>query len=268
MDNYFQHNREMWDEWASLHVDTEFYDVNGFLNGRNTLYALEMEEVSDVKGKSLLHLMCHFGMDTLSWARQGARVTGADFSPKAIEAARKLSRKAGIESEFVCSNLYELPQNLQGEFDIVYTSAGVLCWLPDLKGWADVIAHFLKCGGFFYIMESHPMMNILFTDVPTIDGPEIANSYFHNPEPDIYPSIGSYAGVKTSKTHTSHEWTHSMGDIVNALISTGLKIEFLHEYPKLFFQRMPYMVEDDEGWWHIPGDKVPLLFTLKAMKPE
>ncbi|MFC1947394.1 class I SAM-dependent methyltransferase [Chloroflexota bacterium] len=261
-------NREMWNEWATLHVETEHYDVESFKNGRCTLYPVAVEEMGDVKGKSLLHLMCHFGMDTLSWARRGAKVTGMDFSDKAIGIARSLAGELNLDADFICCNLYDLPQNLDKQFDIVFTSAGVLCWLPDLEQWAGVIAQFLKSGGYFYILEGHPFLNMLLDEDPDAAQPEILRSYFYTPEPEVYQSDASYAGVKTSKTHTGNEWTHSMGDIVNSLISAGLRIEFLREYPYIFYKAMPYMKQDDQGAWRIPGDKIPLIFTLKAMKPE
>ena len=259
-------NRDMWNEWAELHVNSEFYDVESFKNGRSRLYPVAVVEVGDVRGKSLLHLMCHFGMDTLSWARQGAEVTGVDFSDKAINSARSLAGELELDAEFICCNLYDLPQNLDRQFDIVFTSAGVLCWLPDLKEWGRVIAQFLKGGSFFYILEGHPFLNMLLDEANT-SIPEIFRSYFYNPEPEIYQSDASYDGVKTSKTHTGKEWTHSLGDIVNSLISAGLRIEFLHEYPYIFYKALPYMKQDDQGSWRIPGDRIPLIFTLKATKP-
>ncbi len=268
MDKYLRNNYEMWNDWAPLHAGSEFYDVEGFKKGRSSmLYPIEFEEVGDVTGKSLLHLQCHFGLDTLSWARLGAKVTGMDFSDKAIELARSLSKELGLEANFVCSNLYDLLENLNGRFDIVYTSGGVLCWLPDLKRWGEIISHFLKPGGFFYILEGHPFLNMLLTESPDVTGPEITRSYFYTAEPEVYQTDASYAGTKTDKMHTGNEWTHSMGDIINAVISAGLRIEFLHEFPKIFFKAVPYMEQDEEGYWRIPGDKIPLIFTLKATMP-
>ena len=267
MDEYMKNNQEMWDDWAPLHAQSEFYDVEGFKKGRCTLYPIELEEMGDVSGKSLLHLQCHFGLDTLSWARQGAKVTGIDFSDKAIEIARSLSKELGIDANFVCSDVYDLPEKPKDEFNIVYTSAGVLCWLPDLKRWAEIISRFLKPGGFFYILEGHPFLNMLLSDSPDTTGPEITRSYFYTAEPEEYQIDGSYAGVKTDKPHTGHEWTHSMGDIINSLISSGLRIEFLHEFPVIFFRCLPFMEPDDNGLWRIPGDEIPLIFTLKAFKP-
>ena len=267
MDKYLSNNREMWDEWAPLHAKSEFYDVEGFKKGRCTLYPIELEEMGDVTGKALLHLQCHFGLDTLSWARLGAKVTGVDFSDKAIGLASSLSKEIGIDANFICSDIYKLPEVLDEKFDIVYTSAGVLCWLPDLNRWAEIISHFLKPGGFFYILEGHPFMNMLLSDSPDISGPEITRSYFYTTEPEEYQTDGSYAGVKTDKLHIGNEWTHSIGDIINAIISAALQIEFLHEFPKIFFKAVPYMEQDEEGYWRIPGDKIPLTFTLKATKP-
>src|SRR5262249_16463954 len=135
-------NRELWDELADINVETAYYDVPGFLAGRSTLRSIERAEVGDVAGRSLLHLQCHCGLDTLSWARLGARVTGVDFSPRAIDIARRLAQQAQVEAEFVCSSIEELTDRLTGSFDVVFTSYGVLCWLRDLARWARVIARF------------------------------------------------------------------------------------------------------------------------------
>ncbi len=143
MDEYLKKNKELWNELTAIHAGSEFYDVDGFKRGKCSLSSIELEELGDVSGKSLLHLQCHFGLDTLSWARLGARVTGVDFSDKAIDLARSLSRDLKIEADFVQSDIYDLPDNLDGEFDIVFTSGGVLPWLPDLKRWAEIITHFL-----------------------------------------------------------------------------------------------------------------------------
>lgn len=268
MNEYLKNNQEMWNDWAPLHAESEFYDVEGFKNGRNTLDSIELEEVGDVSGKSLLHLQCHFGMDTLSWARLGARVTGVDFSDKAIDIARSLSKELEIEADFICCNIYDLPEKLDEKFDIVYTARGVLCWLPDLKRWAEVITHFLNPRGVFYILDGHPFLDMLLSDSPDMTEPEITRSYFHTAEPEQYQTDGSYAGVKTDKPHTGNEWTHSIGDIVNSLISSGLGIEFLHEFPVFFSKCLPFMELDSDGLWRIPGDRIPLIFTLKATKPE
>ena len=268
MDKYLKNNRELWNEITPIHACSAFYDVEGFKKGRSSmLYPIELEEMGDVTGKSLLHLQCHFGMDTLSWARLGAKVTGVDFSDKAIELARSLSKELEIEADFICSDIYKLPDVLDEEFDIVYTSAGVLCWLPDLKRWAEVISHILKPGGFFYILEGHPFM-MVFDDSPDVTEPKVHYSYFHDPEPMKFEPEEDYAIPGVITKHGSYEWTHSMSDIINSLISSGLRIEFLHEFPMIFFKRFPFMEQDDDGLWQIKGNKLPLVFTLKATKPK
>ena len=178
MDDYKKANLALWNEWAHLHAGSAFYDVEGFKAGKTSLNPLEMEELGNVAGKTLLHLQCHFGLDSLSWARLGASVTGVDFSDQAIALARSLSQEVGLEAEFVCSDIYELPQVLAGQFDIVYTSYGVLAWLPDLKNWAAVIAHFLKPGGVFFIAEFHPFA-MVFDNSETATGLRIQYPYFH-----------------------------------------------------------------------------------------
>lgn len=265
MADYMKSNQGLWNEWTPHHARSEFYDVDAFKNGRCTLTSIELEELGDISGKSMLHLQCHFGMDTLSWARLGVKVTGVDFSDKSIDIARSLSSELGIEANFVCSNIYNLPQNLDDEFDIVFTSYGVLCWLPDLRQWAEVIAHFLKPGGIFYIVEGHPFMTMfdISEDATELN---IIRSYFHTPEPEGYKPSGSYAVSNISVSHWGYEWAHNMGDVVNALVGVGLEIQFLHEFPVCFFKALPFMAQDESGWWHIKGDNIPLIFSIKAMK--
>src|SRR5215218_6632110 len=139
MDDYRKSNLELWNNWAEINAASSSYDVEGFKQGNVGLNSLELAEIGDVSGKTLLHLQCHFGKDTLSWARLGAKVTGVDFSEQAIGLARSLSEELGIRARFVCSDVYDLPEVLNGEFDIVFTSCGVLGWLPDLERWAQVV---------------------------------------------------------------------------------------------------------------------------------
>ena len=142
-------NRRQWNERTQIHVGSEFYDVAGFKSGRCSLHPVELAELGDVAGKRLLHLQCHFGMDTLSWARRGAVATGVDFSPESVAVAEGLALEVGLDAHFVCSDIYDLPSNLEGKFDIIFTSYGVLTWLPDLRRWAETISHFLDSPGVF-----------------------------------------------------------------------------------------------------------------------
>jgi len=266
MDRHMQTNLARWDELVGVHVRTpEAYDLDAFRAGRSTLRPIELEEVGDVRGKRLLHLQCHFGMDTISWAKLGAGAVGVDFSPEAISLARELDAELGAGAEFVCSDVYELPGKLEGAFDIVFASYGVLCWLSDLAPWGKVINHFLSPGGFFYIVDQHPVDGI-FGDAE--EGLVASGHYFDN-GPIEEESEGSYADRSAVVEHTTtYEWQHSLSDIVNALADSGLRVEFLHEFPFGMFQRLPSMVRGEDGWWRVPGhDNVPLLFSLKASKP-
>jgi SAM-dependent methyltransferase len=265
VDARIESNRAFWDELVGVHVRApDWYDLDTFRTGRQTLRTIETEEVGDVRGKRLLHLQCHFGMDTISWAKRGARVVGADFSPEAIGLARQLSEELSVEADFVCSNIYDLPQHLEGEFDIVFTSYGVLCWLPDLTEWGKVIDHFLAPGGFFYIVDQHPA-GALFSER---DGELVASEPYFDTGPIEETGDGSYADRNAIlRNKTTFEWRHPLSDVVNALASNGLRVDFLHEFPFCMFQWLPAMVKGEDGWYRVPGhENVPFLFSLKASK--
>jgi SAM-dependent methyltransferase len=270
MDEFMKTNRELWDKLAKAHYKSEFYDVEGFLKGRQTLDSIVIQELPDIAGKKLLHLMCHFGLDTLSLARLGAEVTGVDFSPDAIKLARGLSKEAEIDAEFVCSNIYDLPEKLDGLFDIVFTSEGVLTWLPDLDGWAKVISKSLKPGGFFYIFEFHPFAYV-FDDESDVKDLQVRYPYFQGREPLKFEAEGSYAseGAETGSA-PSFEWNHPISIIINALIDAGLTIDFFHEFSVTTFKALPFMIQKEHMRWVLPEneDKVPLMFSIRATKRD
>ncbi len=267
MDDYLKANQERWDQLTAEHEKASFYDLDGFRQGKDRLRSIELTELGDVMGKSLLHLQCHFGMDTLAWARRGAIATGVDFSPKAIELARSLSEELGITADFVCSDIYKLPDVLAGEFDIVFTSYGILHGLPHLKRWGEVIAHFLKPEGIFYIVEDHPFFRV-FRSKP--DGEFRAERrYFYNEEPQRIELKGSYATDDMGPAGVQYVWDHSLGEIMEALITAGLTIEFLHEFPYAARAKFPFMVQSEDGWWRLPSERhgtIPFLFSLQARK--
>jgi SAM-dependent methyltransferase len=265
MDKYLKQNKAHWDEVVPVHEKSQGYDVAGFKAGKNTLKSLELEEVGDVKGKSLLHLQCHFGMDTMSWARLGAKVTGADFSGEAIKLAKKLSKETKIKAEFIETDIYKLPDVLNKKFDVVFTSYGILCWLPDLPRWANVISHFLKPGGFFYIAEGHPF-SMVFNNAAGAKKLEVTIPYFHTKEPIRWDPDPDYADASFTGTEVEYEWMHPIGDIVNALVDAGLKIDFLHEFPYSCYKAMPFMYEAANREWRLQGDPIPLTFSIKATK--
>lgn len=265
MDEHLEANRALWDHLTPIHAAAQVYDVPVFKAGKSTLDPLDVEEVGDVRGKRLLHLQCHFGLDTMSWARRGASVTGADFSPESIALAKSLAAELGLDARFVCSNVYDLPTSLEGEFDLVYTSGGVLAWLPDLEPWGQVIANFLARGGTFYIRDFHPA-GYIFDDSPGATEPRVSLPYFRSP-PLRFNGGGDYAS-DARHSFTSYEWSHSLAEIVNALIGAGLRINFMHEFPFCTYRSHSFLTPDGEGRWRYAAkpDSLPLLFSLKATK--
>jgi SAM-dependent methyltransferase len=259
---YFEANKKVWNDLVSINKNSKMYDLDGFIRGKSSLNVIEREEVGDVSDKSLLHLQCHFGMDALSWARLGAQVTGLDFSEKAIDLARSLSEELNIKARFIQSNVYESRDVLEDKFDIIYTSYGVLCWLPDLTEWGRIIHHFLKANGIFYIVEFHPMRS-MFDETGKMRDP-----YFHSETPIRYEGSGSYADPSAQFHHITYEWLHSLADVVNALVEAGLRIEFLHEFPFSVYGDCPWLEQGDDGlWYHRNKEiKVPMTFSVKARK--
>lgn len=271
MDDYTRTNRDNWDARTDIHAQSEFYDMAGFRAGRNALNAVEIEEMGDVSGRTLLHLQCHFGQDTLSWARLGASVTGVDFGEKAIDLARQLTDELKLDARFVCANVYDLPDVLEGTFDIVYTGGGAVNWLGDLERWADVVVHFLKPGGVFYLREFHPYATIFANedDVAGISDLQVLYPYFYRKEPFRFEGEGSYTDGGAGIPIVSFEWFHPISDVVTALVTRGLRLEFLHEFPYSGFRQFPFMEQRADGNWWMVGDRynVPLMYSLRAVKP-
>jgi SAM-dependent methyltransferase len=268
MNEYLQANQRRWDQLTIEHQHSEFYDLAGFKAGKDRLRSIEFSELGEVSGKSLLHLQCHFGLDMLAWARRGARVTGVDFSHNAIALAQSLSKELNFPAQFYCTDIYKLPEILSGQFDIVFTSYGVLHGLPDLQRWGAIIAHYLKPGGIFYIVEDHPFFRV-FRAQP---GGEFKaeRSYFHSEEPQLVEAVGSYATENEGMTGVSYVWDHSLGEVINSLVDAGLRIEFVHEFPYTARAKFPFMEQGEDGWWRLPAQQhgtIPFLFSLQARKP-
>jgi SAM-dependent methyltransferase len=272
VDDALRSNRDLWDAWTKIHLGSEFYDVASFRTGERPIRVAdyEREEVGSVEGRTLLHLQCHFGLDTLSWARLGARVTGIDFSDEAIAAARALAAELDIPATFIQSDLYALPDVLDEQFDIVYTSCGVLGWLPDIARWGRVAAHFIRPGGFLYLTEIHPVA-LAFQDEGVEPGElRLAYPYWSHPEPLRFEVKGSYADPEApTEGLVEYGWDHSLGEIVTSLADAGLRLDFLHEFNFVRWP-VPFLVEGDDGRWRLPeGTKgtLPLFYSLKATKP-
>lgn len=266
MEQYLEANRKLWDQWTAEHEASPFYDVAGFRAGKDRLRSIELSEMPDVRGKTLLHLQCHFGLDTLAWARRGAIASGVDFSEESIALARSLSQELAIPADFYCSDIYNLPAVLDGQFDIVFTSYGVLHWLKDLQRWGEVIAHFLKPGGIFYIVEDHPVMRVF--DGQAEGELRVKRQYFYAAEPDKVEMTGSYATDNQGERQEFYIWNHGLGEIVNALIAAGLRIEFLHEFPYAARAKLKNMEKGEDGWWRLTKQHgmIPFLFSLQARK--
>ena len=261
---YFEVNKDTWNKKVSIHSKSDFYDIEGFKKGKTSLNTYEIEELGDVKGKSLLHLQCHFGQDTLSWSRLGAKCTGIDLSIEGIKLAQKLNNELGLDANFIESNLYDVPKNVSGKFDIVFTSYGVIGWLPDLKTWGEIIASKLKIGGVFYLVEFHPIIWMY--------------DFMETPPKLVYPYTGSdaiyeeYKGTYTDNNadiiSKEYGWNHGLGEVVTALTSAGLQIEFLHEFEKSPYNVFPEMEPTDDGMYLLKKEQrlFPLVYSIRAVK--
>jgi ubiquinone/menaquinone biosynthesis C-methylase UbiE len=265
-----QSNQQGWNRRALAHVDSTYYDLDAFRAGKSSLRSLERGALGDVSGKDFLHLQCHIGLNAISWARLGANVTAVDFADEALKIGRELAAGLNTDINFVHANVFDLPQVLDGSFDIVYTDYGVLHLLPDLNAWAKVVAHFLKPGGVFHIAEIHPIL----AAVEEVDGelkvrPEKLPS---GPlEDEVSATYGDgYDDVQHIESYKQYSWLWSIPEIMGALIGAGLQIRTFTEVPVDCRQRFSTMVRDenDEGFWRLPGDPLPLSWTLSASKPE
>jgi SAM-dependent methyltransferase len=265
LEDYIAANRANWNDRTRLHQRSAYYDLPGFLAGTTSLGIPETVEVGPVVGKRLLHLQCHMGLDTLSWARLGAQVTGVDIADLAIDTARSLADQLALDARFIRANIYDLPDLLDEQFDIVFASYGVLCWIPDMPTWAGVAARFVTPGGFLYLVDGHPLSHMLTDHGPVLD--ETA-CYFYRSAPARCEGHGSYvAETAVFKHPVCYEWQHHLGEIVSSFIDAGLVIDYLHEHPFSTYQRLPQMTQGNDHRWHLPGDPLPMLFSLRATQP-
>ncbi|SFP71351.1 class I SAM-dependent methyltransferase [Hymenobacter arizonensis] len=260
--NYIEINRDSWNQRTDFHVKSEFYDVEGFLKGNSSLNEIELELLGDIRGKSLLHLQCHFGQDTLSLARLGAIPTGVDLSDNAIAQANALAKAAGIAADFICCDLYELPQHLEKQFDIVFTSYGTIGWLPDLDKWAKVVAAALKPGGKFVFVEFHPVV-WMFND----DFDSIAYNYF-NTGPIVEEEAGTYADRDAPINQKNVTWNHGLGEVMTSLLSNNLAIKLFQEFNYSPYACFKHTVEFEPNKFRIKNldDKIPMVYALVATK--
>ncbi|WP_294331957.1 class I SAM-dependent methyltransferase [uncultured Chryseobacterium sp.] len=262
MENYLDINRNSWNAKVEPHLKSDFYFVDEFLKGRTSLNSIELELLGNVQNKSILHLQCHFGQDSISLARLGAKVTGIDLSDKAIEAAGDLARKAQTDTEFICTDLYNLPNILDRKFDIVFTSYGTIGWLPDLRKWAEIISRFLKPEGKFVMAEFHPVV-WMFDD----DFKGIKYNYF-NEKPIIETYEGTYADQSADLVQEYVMWNHSLADVLQNLIQNQMQIMHFKEFDWSPYPCFRHVNEFEKGKWRIPqlGNKIPLVYAVEAIK--
>lgn len=259
---YFSANKDLWNQRTAIHKHSSFYNLAGFKAGECVLTPIELNEVGDVKGKKMLHLQCHFGMDSLSWVKLGADVTGVDLSDEAIKEARQLSEDLGLNARFICCNVYDLKEYLDEKFDVVFTSYGTIGWLPDLDKWAAIISYYLKPGGTFYIAEFHPvvwMFDDSFTHI---------KYYYDNREVIVMENQPTYTDGSVDITGKEYSWNHSISEVLNGLIKAGLKIEQFNEYMFSPYSNFSYSIETEKGKWHIKGmeGKIPMVYSIRAIK--
>lgn len=258
----FETNRETWDKKVAIHAASDFYDMEAFKKGNSSLNSFELEALGSVSEKSLLHLQCHFGQDTLSWSRMGAKCTGIDISEEGINLAQNLNEEMGLNATFICCNVLDVSKHISGKFDIIFSSYGTIGWLPDLQPWAQMISERLKTGGVFYLVEFHP---IAWMFDYTSDKPKLEYGYMQKEA--IYEEYeGTYADPKSEMISKEYGWNHSLSEIINSLIKAGLTIENFEEHEGSPYNIFPNLVKNDKGLFEMPNKMYPLIFEVKARK--
>jgi len=265
-------NRAHWDEKVGIHLGPRGYDLTALREGRARFYPIEEAELGPVAGKRVLHLQCHFGSDTLKFAQRGANTVGLDFSPGAIAAARRLANELSLadRANFVLADLYDAPAAIAGPagFDIVFVSWGAIYWLPDIRRWAEIVAHFLSPGGFLYLAEAHPAAMVFDDAAKLPDG----RPGFHVPylarEAVIMEETCDYIDA-TAKLHypTTHTWVHPLGDVVSGLLQAGLALDWLHEHDGVPWRLFEALTRGADRLWRWPDRPwLPLAFSLRATR--
>ena len=259
---YFKTNKATWNKKAIVHTQTDMYNMEAFKAGQTSLMPYELKAMGNVDGKSLLHLQCHFGQDTLSWARLGATCVGVDISDEAIKIAQSLNDELQLKAKFICCNVLDTSKYVSQQFDIVFTSYGVIGWLPNLKPWAKMIAERLKPSGVFYIAEFHPIVWMFdYLQHP----PKLRYGYMQDEV--IYEEYeGTYADENSKMISKEYGWNHGLSEVINALIEAGLTIDYLNEYDESPYNVMPDLSKTESGMY-VTNDKLyPLIFEVKATK--
>ena len=261
--DYKEVNKQAWNKRTEIHWDSDFYDNKAFLGGKNSLNDIELNLLGDLTGKSVLHLQCHFGQDTISLTRLGAaKAVGVDLSDKAVERAQELARLSGSAAEFICCDIYDLPNHLTEQFDIVFTSYGTIGWLPDMDRWASLVSQYLKPDGRFVFAEFHPVV-WMFDD----DFSKVAYDYFNTGQ--IVETLeGTYTDGSDDLQFDYIGWNHGLGEVLSALMTAGLRLDVFKEFDYSPYACFKDTIEFEPGKHRIQSlDKlIPMVYALKASK--
>jgi SAM-dependent methyltransferase len=270
--DYLDVNRASWDERVPAHVASPDYHVKQFEADPEYLSGVvrfDQPRLGDISGLRAVHLQCHIGTDTVSLARLGARMSGLDFSPPAIEQAQSLADRLGLPVDFHVADAYDAVEVLgASSYDLVYTGIGAICWLPDIARWARTVAGLLKPGGRLFLREGHPMLWAL-DSAP--EDPVLKHPYFETEEGIIWNDGGTYVETDVEFTaNTTHEWNHGLGEIITGLQNAGLVFDSLTEHDSAPWNALPgLMTVDEAGEWRLTRKprRLPATYTLQAHLP-
>lgn len=255
---YFETNKALWNQKTPAHLTSKMYDMEAFLAGKNSIDSIVMDKMEDVKGKSILHLQCHFGQDSLSLARLGAKVTGVDFSGEAIKTAHQLNEQLGLDATFVECNVYDTEQHVEGKFDIVFASYGFLPWLPDFTEWARIAHSYLKTNGRMYLTEFHPTMNMF-----DWENPKAAYNYFHSETPFEEIVQGTYADKDADISSKEYFWNYSIHEVMQPLLKLGMQLIDFEEYDYSPYDLFNDTKGEKEGKYRMPIDvQFPYVWSM------
>ncbi len=259
--DYLEVNKASWNKRTTIHVDSDFYDNDNFIKGQSSLNSIELNLLGDIKGKSILHLQCHFGQDTISLSRMGASVTGVDLSDEAVKVAQELAEKTTADATFICSDIYSLPEHLDEQFDIVFTSYGTIGWLPDIDRWAGIVSRFLKPEGQFVFVEFHPVVWMFDDDFSKIQ-------YNYSNAGPIQTNETSYTESDSSETEDFITWNHGLAEVFTALISNGVQIKEFQEFDYSPYNCFNGTEKIGERQFRIKdlGNKIPMVYALLGQK--
>ena len=261
-ENYLEINKHSWNKRTEIHYVSDFYDNDNFIKGKTSLNKIELDLLGDLKGKKILHLQCHFGQDTISLQRLGASVTGIDISNVSIEKATNLAKITNQDSKFICCDVYDLPNNLNEKFDMVFTTYGTIGWLPDMDKWAKIVSQFLKPKGKFIFVEFHPVIWMHDDDF------EFIKYNYFNEETIKEIETGTYTNSNASIEEEYINWNHSIGEVTNSLINNGLSINSLKEYNYSPYNCFNKLIEFEPGKFQVEhfGNKIPMVYSLVCTK--